>query len=170
MQQHFLIFLLFLIIKILLINSEKIIIATNGKILLYKFLKLNGVEFYNDSKATNVKSTQIALNAFDKPTILILGGLDRGHSFDELENYLKNTKLIVCYGETKNRIKDFADRIDIKCIVKDNLKDATLECFNNSETGDVVLLSPACASWDQYKAFEDRGNEFKNTVYSFKEE
>ena len=132
-----------------------------------EFVKdINGVEFYNDSKATNVKSTQIALSAFDKPTILILGGLDRGHSFDELENYLKNTKLIVCYGETKNRIKDFADRIDIKCIVKDNLKDATLECFNNSETGDVVLLSPACASWDQYKSFEDRGNEFKNVVSS----
>ena len=130
-----------------------------------EFVKnVNGVEFYNDSKATNVKSTQIALNAFDKPTILILGGLDRGHSFDELENYLKNTKLIVCYGETKNRIKEFADRINIKCIVKDNLIESTLECYNNSESGDVILLSPACASWDQYKCFEDRGNEFKNVV------
>lgn len=130
-----------------------------------EFVKnVNGVEFYNDSKATNVKSTQIALNAFDKPTILILGGLDRGHSFDELESYLKNTKLIVCYGETKNRIKEFADRINIKCIVKDNLIESTLECFNNSQNGDVVLLSPACASWDQYKCFEDRGNEFKNVV------
>lgn len=127
---------------------------------------VNGIDFYNDSKATNVKSTQIALNAFDKPTILILGGLDRGHSFDNLESYLKNTKLIVCYGETKDRIKDFADRINIKCIVKDNLIDATHECFNNAEQGDVILLSPACASWDQYKCFEDRGNEFKNVINS----
>ena len=127
---------------------------------------VNGVDFYNDSKATNVKSTQIALNAFDRPTILILGGLDRGHSFDDLESYLKNTKLIVCYGETKYRIKDFADRINIKCIVKDNLIDATHECFNNAEQGDVILLSPACASWDQYKCFEDRGNEFKNVINS----
>ena len=130
-----------------------------------EFVKnVNGVDFYNESKATNVKSTQIALNAFDKPTILILGGLDRGHSFDELESYLKNTKLIVCYGETKNRIKEFADKINIKCIIKDNLVESTLECFNNSQSGDVILLSPACASWDQYKCFEDRGNEFKNVV------
>lgn len=125
---------------------------------------VNGVDYYNDSKATNVKSTQIALNAFNKPTILLLGGLDRGHSFDELEEFLKNTKLIVCYGETKNRIKDFADRLNIKCIVLDNLEEATLEANKNAVSGDVVLLSPACASWDQYKSFEERGDLFKKVV------
>ena len=81
---------------------------------------INGIDFYNDSKATNVKSTQIALSAFNKPTILILGGLDRGHSFDGLTEYMKNVKLVVCYGQTKKRIKDYCDKINIKCIVKDN--------------------------------------------------
>ena len=125
---------------------------------------INGVDFYNDSKATNVKSTQIALNAFKNPTILLLGGLDRGHSFDELENYLKNTKLIVCYGETKQRIKLFAEKLNIKCIVLDNLEEATKEAYINSKKGDVILLSPACASWDQYNSFEERGNLFKKVV------
>lgn len=130
-----------------------------------EFVKnINGVEFYNDSKATNVKSTQIALNAFNKPTILILGGLDRGHSFDDLEDYLKNTKLILCYGETKERIKEFANRLNIECIVLNNLEEATKEAYKNSVSGDVILLSPACASWDQYKSFEDRGNEFKRVI------
>ena len=125
---------------------------------------VNGVDFYNDSKATNVKSTQIALNAFNKPTILLLGGLDRGHSFDKLKDYLKNTKLIVCYGETKERIRVFCNRINIQCIVVDTLKEATLNAYKNANKDDVILLSPACASWDQYKSFEDRGNEYKEVI------
>ena len=129
---------------------------------------VNDREFYNDSKATNVKSTQIALSAFSSPTILILGGLDRGHSFDELKEYLKNVKLIVCYGETKNRIKTFADSLNIKCNVVDNLTQATITAYNNSEKGNTILLSPACASWDQYKCFEDRGEEFKKVVNEIK--
>lgn len=130
-----------------------------------EFVKnINGRDFYNDSKATNVKSTQIALSAFSSPTILILGGLDRGHSFEGLINYLKNVKLIVCYGQTKERIKEFANKLNIECNVVNNLTDATVSAYNNSEKGDVILLSPACASWDQYKCFEDRGNEFKNIV------
>ncbi len=126
--------------------------------------KINGREFYNDSKATNVKSTQIALSAFSNPTILLLGGLDRGHSFDDLTDYLKNTKLIVCFGETKNRIKEFANNINIDCIVVDTLKEAVGEAYSNSNEGDTILLSPACASWDQYDNFEDRGTEFKCAV------
>lgn len=130
-----------------------------------EFVKnVNGREFYNDSKATNVKSTQIALSAFSSPIILILGGLDRGHSFDGLIDYLKNVKNIICYGETKERIKTFADSLQIKCNVVDNLTEATITAYNNSEKGDTILLSPACASWDQYKCFEDRGEEFKNIV------
>lgn len=130
--------------------------------------KVNNREFYNDSKATNVKSTQIALSAFDNPTILLLGGLDRGHSFEGLTEYLKNTKLIVCFGETKNRIKEFADSVNIPCKVLDNLHDATVFAYQESQDGDVILLSPACASWDQYNCFEDRGNEFKNIVNELK--
>lgn len=125
---------------------------------------INGIDFYNDSKATNVKSTQIALKTFNKDTILLLGGLDRGHSFEELTPYMTNVKLVVCYGETKDRIKKYCDSININCIVKDNLHDATFEAYNNALSNSVILLSPACASWDQYKCFEDRGNEFKDIV------
>lgn len=126
--------------------------------------KINGRTFYNDSKATNVKSTIIALKSFDSDVVLILGGLDRGHSFDELLPFLGNTKHIVCYGETKNRIKDFALKNNIDVIVTDNLKEAVHTAYNISSENSVILLSPACASWDQYNSFEERGNEFKRIV------
>lgn len=126
--------------------------------------KLNGREFYNDSKATNVDSTITALKTFSNETILILGGLDRGHSFEPLLPYLKNTKHIVCYGETKERIKDFAIKHHIDVTVMDNLEEATKAAYNISLDGDIILFSPACASWDQYKNFEERGNEFKRVV------
>lgn len=125
---------------------------------------INGVDYYNDSKSTNITSTQIALASFERPTVLLLGGLDRGHSFDELKGYLKNVKLIVAYGETRLRIESFAKECVIPCKVTNTLKEATNEAYESSEPGDVVLLSPACASWDQYDNFEIRGNEFKNFV------
>lgn len=125
---------------------------------------LNGVDYYNDSKATNVTSTQIALSAFKRPTILLLGGLDRGHSFDELINYMKNVKLVCSFGQTNNRIKEFCDKNNFKCIISETLKDAVKNAYDNAISNDVVLLSPACASWDQYKCFEDRGTEFKEIV------
>ncbi|MBQ7667768.1 MAG: UDP-N-acetylmuramoyl-L-alanine--D-glutamate ligase [Clostridia bacterium] len=124
----------------------------------------NGIAFYNDSKATNIKSTQIALSSFNTPTILLLGGLDRGHSFEGLVSYLKNTKLIVCYGQTKERIKEFADNIKMDCIVVETLEEATTAAYNHASSGDTILLSPACASWDQYKKFEDRGEDFKRVI------
>lgn len=125
---------------------------------------LNKRDFYNDSKSTNTDSTVIAVNSFKRPTILIMGGLDRGHSFENLNEHMKNVKLVVCYGETKARINTWCESLNINCIIKDNLIDATNEAYNVSEEGDVILLSPGCASWDQYKCFEDRGNEFKETV------
>ena len=128
--------------------------------------KLNGREFYNDSKATNVDSTITALKSFDNEVVLILGGLDRGHSFDSLLPYLKHVKHIVCYGETKDRIKKFADENHIDVTVTNNLEEATHAAYNISLEGDTILLSPACASWDQYKSFEERGDEFKKIVSS----
>ena len=124
----------------------------------------DGVTFYNDSKATNTDSTIIALDSFMKPTILILGGLDRGHSFVPLTDHLSHVKKIICYGETKLRIKEYADSINIPCLVVDTLKEATIEAYEDASRGDVVLFSPACASWDQYDNFEIRGKEFKDTV------
>lgn len=129
---------------------------------------INGREVYNDSKSTNVESTKIALSSFNKPTILLLGGTDRGHSFDELKDYMKNVKMVVCYGETKDRINDFCKRINIKCIVCDNLEEATNIAYDNSIEGDVILLSPACASWDQFPDFEVRGRLFKDTILKCK--
>ena len=126
--------------------------------------KLNSREFYNDSKSTNIVSTQVALDSFDKSVILLLGGLDRGHSFTELETYLGNVKGIVAFGQTKERIKDFAFSINIDCVVVDDLKSAVKAAYNLSEENDIILLSPACASWDQYPDFETRGRDFKDIV------
>lgn len=125
---------------------------------------LNNVMYYNDSKATNTVSTTIALKAFNKPTILIMGGLDRGHSFEPLNDYMKNVKLVVCYGQTKERIEKWVEGLKIPVKVFDNLHDATIAAAKKATAGDVVLLSPACASWDQYKCFEDRGTEYKKIV------
>lgn len=130
-----------------------------------QFVKnVNRRDFYNDSKATNVKSTTIALSAFNKPTILLLGGLDRGHLFDGLLPYMKNVKKVICYGETKERILEFCNNNNIDCEKVDVLKEAVNLAYKNSVEGDVILLSPACASWDQYKKFEDRGDDFIDCV------
>lgn len=128
--------------------------------------KVNDREFYNDSKATNVKSTQIALSAFNTPVILLLGGLDRGHSFEDLSTYLDNVTHVVSYGETKDRIKDFCLKYNKDCIVVDNLEEAVKCAYNISNLGDTILLSPACASWDQFSDFESRGKKFKEVVGS----
>ena len=125
---------------------------------------INGVTYYNDSKATNCVSTITALNSFNQPTILLLGGYDRGHSFHDLDDSMKNVKCVVCFGETKNRIEEFCNDLSIKCYKNDTLKEAMNVVKDICTPGDVVLLSPACASWDQYDRFEDRGDEFKNLV------
>ena len=132
--------------------------------------KIQTREFYNDSKSTNVKSTQVALSAFKSPVILLLGGLDRGLPFDGLKDYLTHVTHIVCYGETKNIIKEFADSINVDCTVVDTLEVAVKVAYDISEENDTILLSPACASWDQYKDFEERGKEFKKIVEKLKEE
>lgn len=131
---------------------------------------ISGIEFYNDSKSTNITSTQIALSSFDRPTILLMGGLDRGHSFNELKDYLKNVKLIVAYGETRKRIAQFSQECNIPCKDFETLEEATKAAFDSANPGDVVLLSPACASWDQYKNFEIRGDMFKRYVLQLPEQ
>ena len=124
----------------------------------------DGIEYYNDSKATNTESTIIALKSFHKDTYLLLGGLDRGHSFEPLTPYMKNVVYVACYGETKERIYEYCTSLNIKCDTFENLSEATKSCMQKAHPGSVVLLSPACASWDQYEKFEDRGDEFKKLV------
>ena len=126
--------------------------------------ELNGVRYYNDSKATNLKSTQIALSAFNTPVIILLGGLDRGHDFHELTDYMKNVKHIVALGECRNRVEEFAKEMNIPCTNVETMKEAVPAAVKASSKGDTILLSPASASWDQYKCFEDRGEEFKKLV------
>ncbi|MCF7626079.1 UDP-N-acetylmuramoyl-L-alanine--D-glutamate ligase [Holdemanella sp. SCCA2] len=123
-----------------------------------------GKDFYNDSKATNITATQIALSAFKKPIIILLGGQERTQNFLDLKDYMKNTKAVVCYGECKERCKKQIDSLGIKCTMVNTLKEAVEVANKESVSGDVILLSPASASWDQYAKFEDRGDEFKKLV------
>ena len=129
---------------------------------------VNGRKFYNDTEATNIKCTQIALASFDEPTILILGGLERGQDFFELSDYLEHVKCIVAIGECRDRVVQFANTMGIPVYSYEFLKDAFKKCYEISDSGDVVLLSPASASWDQYKECEIRGAEFKACVKSLK--
>lgn len=157
-----------MVVKELNIDNEsinKVLTSFTGVEHRLEFVKeVNKRSFYNDSKATNIKSTQIALASFNRPTILILGGMERHQDFFELKDYMRNVKLIVCYGENKNRIKEFGDTLMIETVVVDNLREAVSKAYELSSENDVILLSPASASWDQYKCFEDRGTEFKNEV------
>ncbi|MFS0637098.1 UDP-N-acetylmuramoyl-L-alanine--D-glutamate ligase [Mesobacillus foraminis] len=131
--------------------------------------EIEGRKFYNDSKATNILATQKALSAFQSPVVLLAGGLDRGNSFDELVPSLDGVKALVTFGQTAEKIKMAGEAAGIKTIVHvDNVEKAVPEAFNLSEAGDVVLLSPACASWDQYKTFEVRGDMFIEAVHKLK--
>lgn len=134
-----------------------------------EFVKeVNNRKFYNDTEATNIKCTQIALNAFVEPTIIFLGGLERGQDFNELKPFMKNVKLILGIGECRKRVLEFGNSLGIKTIIHKHLKDAFKSAYKNSASGDVILLSPASASWDQYKECEERGAEFKKLVEELK--
>ena len=119
-----------------------------------------GVKYYNDSKATNPVATTTALSGFDKNIILICGGKDRGIDFKELTPYLSKVKVMIVVGESKELLYNLAIQHSVKCVKATKVADATKLASSLAEDGDTVLLSPACASWDQYKCFEDRGDEF----------
>ncbi|RUL55906.1 MULTISPECIES: UDP-N-acetylmuramoyl-L-alanine--D-glutamate ligase [Lysinibacillus] len=121
----------------------------------------NGRKIYNDSKATNCLATKVALNAFKEPIVLIAGGLDRGHSFEDLRDSMQNVRAVVAYGQTGERFIEFAKSCGIEItVLAQNVEDAVKQAAPISNSGDVILLSPACASWDQYKSFEVRGDLF----------
>lgn len=136
-----------------------------------EFVKeINGVKFYNDTEATNIKSTQIALSSFSNPTIIILGGLERGQDFNELKSFSKNIKAIIGIGECRNKVLEFGKSINVPTYIHEYLKDSFSDIKSIMESGDIVLLSPASASWDQYKECEIRGEEFKELVYGIDKE
>lgn len=126
---------------------------------------IKGVEFINDSKATNTNSTWYALESMTKPTILILGGVDKGNDYSILEDLVKEkVKAIICLGVDNRKIHE-AFKKEMPVIVNTSSAiEAVQAAFHFANNGDVVLLSPACASFDLFKNYEDRGNQFIQAV------
>jgi UDP-N-acetylmuramoylalanine--D-glutamate ligase len=126
---------------------------------------VRGVEFINDSKATNVNSTWFALESMNKPTVLVLGGTDKGNDYGLIAELVKEkVKAIVCMGlDNKKIIEAFKDIVPV-IVETDTAKKAVNASFKFAAKGDVVLLSPACASFDLFKNYEDRGKQFKDAV------
>ena len=125
---------------------------------------VRGVEFINDSKATNVNSTWYALESMTKPAILILGGVDKGNDYSLIKDLVQEkVKAIVCMGIDNQKIHDAFDGM-VKLVDTGSAEDAVKASYQLAAPGDVVLLSPACASFDLFKNYEDRGNQFKEAV------
>ncbi|MEY3956904.1 MAG: UDP-N-acetylmuramoyl-L-alanine--D-glutamate ligase, partial [Bacteroidota bacterium] len=125
----------------------------------------NGVEFINDSKATNVDAVFYALNSYQQPLILIMGGVDKGNEYEVLDSLVKEkVKGLICLGTDNEKLKHHFGSIVPQLFATDSLEDAVIKAKEWATNGDVVLLSPACASFDLFKNYEDRGDQFKNTV------
>ncbi|WP_067728309.1 UDP-N-acetylmuramoyl-L-alanine--D-glutamate ligase [Oceanobacillus damuensis] len=129
---------------------------------------INGRSFYNDSKATNILATQKALSAFMQPVILLAGGLDRGNEFADLLPYLKDVKTMIVFGQTAEKLRRLAEEAAIQTVEAENVEEAVGKAYSVSKEDDVILLSPACASWDQYRSFEERGDIFVQAVHKLK--
>ncbi len=126
---------------------------------------VKGVDFINDSKATNVNSTWYALESMQKPTVLILGGVDKGNDYELVADLVKEkVKAIICMGTDNSKLMEFFKGKVDQIIEVDSAKKAVNASFKLAEKGDVVLLSPACASFDLFKNYEDRGHQFKESV------
>jgi UDP-N-acetylmuramoylalanine--D-glutamate ligase len=126
---------------------------------------VRGVEFINDSKATNVNSTWYALESMTKPTVLILGGIDKGNDYSLLSDLAsEKVKAIVCMGIDNSKIHQAFEGKVASIVDTASAADAVNAAFRLATVGDVVLLSPACASFDLFKNYEDRGLQFKEAV------
>ena len=131
----------------------------------------NGVDYYNDSKGTNPDAAIQGIRAMSKPTILIGGGYDKGSEYDEwIEAFGDKVKLLVLIGQTKEKIAECAKKHGFtNYVFKDTYEDALKYCTEQAESGDAVLLSPACASWDMFPNYETRGKRFKEYVNKISE-
>jgi UDP-N-acetylmuramoylalanine--D-glutamate ligase len=134
---------------------------------LEKVLKIQNVQYINDSKATNVNATFFALDSMNMPTVWIVGGVDKGNDYSELMSLVREkVKAIVCLGVDNKKIIDaFGNVVDIMVEVT-NMNDAVRMAQRLTEKGDSVLLSPACASFDLFESYEDRGDQFKQAVHN----
>jgi UDP-N-acetylmuramoylalanine--D-glutamate ligase len=133
-----------------------------------KVLEVDGVTFINDSKGTNVEATAFALGSFQSPIIWIAGGVDKGNDYSILESFVPSIKTLICLGKDNSKLKSaFADQIpDIR--ETEDINEAVSLGKALGDPGDVVLLSPACASFDLFKNYEDRGNQFRSAVMNLK--
>lgn len=130
--------------------------------------ELNGVKFYNDSKATNVNSVWYAIQGFSEPIILILGGRDKGNNYADIEKEVKRyVRHIIALGESKQKVYDFFNG-KVPVTIAHSLEDAVMKAYSNSQKNNIVLLSPACASFDMFENYEHRGKEFKRIVNQLK--
>ncbi len=130
---------------------------------------IDGVRYVNDSKATNVNSTWYALESMTTPTVLILGGKDKGNDYTEIEDLVKDkVKAIICMGKDNAKLLDFFKGKVAAIHDTHSIEEAVRKCAEVASEGDTVLLSPCCASFDLFKSYEDRGRQFKNQVKNLK--
>mgnify|MGYP002636715937 FL=1 len=129
--------------------------------------KVHGIEFINDSKATNINSTWYALESMNKPTVWIVGGVDKGNDYSELAELVQDkVKAIICLGkENKKIIKAFKGIVET-IVETESAMEAVAYAYRLAQKEETVLLSPACASFDLFENYEDRGNQFKKAVRS----
>ncbi|MFK7049348.1 UDP-N-acetylmuramoyl-L-alanine--D-glutamate ligase [Flavobacterium columnare] len=132
---------------------------------LEKVLKINNVQYINDSKATNVNATFFALDSMSTPTVWIVGGVDKGNDYTELLPLVnEKVKAIICLGVDNKKIMESFGSIVDEMIETDSMAEAVKQAYRLAEKGDTVLLSPACASFDLFENYEDRGRQFKQAV------
>jgi len=132
---------------------------------LEQVLKINKVQYINDSKATNVNATYYALESMDAPTVWIVGGVDKGNNYNELFGFVnEKVKAIICLGKDNEKLKEtFAGMVDV-FVETEFMTEAVKIAYKIAVSGDNVLLSPSCASFDLFENYEDRGRQFKNAV------
>jgi UDP-N-acetylmuramoylalanine--D-glutamate ligase len=132
---------------------------------LEKLYKVHGIQFINDSKATNINSTWYALESMDDNVIWIAGGIDKGNDYSTLEGLVREkVKAIICLGKDNHKLHEAFDGVVNDIVDTDNMRDAVKSAYFLGNDGDTVLLSPACASFDLFDDYEDRGRQFKNYV------
>lgn len=142
-------------------NISKVLTSFRGVEHRIEYVReLNHVRYYNDSKATNVESVIVALEAFDQDLILLAGGYDKKISFEQLRAYNSKVKYAILFGETKEQLQNIFDN----SILVDTLEEAVSKAYDLAKPNDLVLFSPACASFDQFVDYEDRGRKFKQYV------
>jgi UDP-N-acetylmuramoylalanine--D-glutamate ligase len=132
---------------------------------------INDVEFINDSKATNVDSVVYALGSYDKPLVWIAGGVDKGNDYNLIKDQVKaKVRALICLGKENDKLKKAFG--DVVATIKEtqSVSDLVRIALSEAQKGDIVLLSPACASFDLFKNYEDRGDQFRKAVIELKQE